>query len=113
MSLAEKQALAEPWLQRAGYDPSQLELVTREGNPGSGMWIRNPRSAIPDWSTVSPSSRKLRSYEPSFRSRPPIPPMSTSRPKMPALTLAGYGLFTLILGILAIVYSVKTRAYVV
>ena len=84
MSLAEKQALAEPWLQRAGYDPSQLELVTREGEPR--LRYVDPESKIGDSRLehrFTFEQGKLRSYEPSFRSRPPIPPMSTSRPKMP------------------------------
>lgn len=113
MSLAEKQALAEPWLQRAGYDPSQLELVTREGEPR--LRYVDPESKIGDSRLehrFTFEQGKLRSYEPSF-SVPAVHSAYVNKQTQDAtlLTLAGYGLFTLILGILAIVYSVKTRAY--
>lgn len=113
MTLADKQALAEPWLQRAGYDPSQLKLVTREGEPR----LKYVDSETKIGESVLElrftfENGKLRSYEPSF-SIPAAHSAYVNKQTQDAtvLTLVGYGLFTLILGILAIVYSVKTRAY--
>lgn len=84
MTLAEKQALAEPWLQRAGYDLSNLELVTKEGIPVSNMWTLNPGSGTPGWSTASPSSRgNCALMSPPSRCQPPTLLMSTSRRRMP------------------------------
>ncbi|WP_106766861.1 CPBP family intramembrane glutamic endopeptidase [Paenibacillus faecalis] len=113
MSLSEKEALAEPWLQRSGYERSELELVTGEGDPG--LEYKVPEAKIGD-STLQLNftfeDRQLRSYEPAFS----VPAAHTTYVEKQTtnatlLTFLGSGLFTLILGVLAIVYSIKTRAY--
>lgn len=113
MSLAEKEALAAPWLQRAGYDASKLERTTGEGDPG--LRYLDPEAKIGDSRlqlNFSFENRELRSYEPSF-SVPNAHKAYVEKQTLNAtlLTLLGYGLFTLVLGILAIVYSVKTKAH--
>lgn len=113
LSLAEKEALAKPWLQRAGYDTSKLEVITGAEEPGLKYEV--PEAKIGD-STLqlnfSFENRQLRSYEPVF-SVPTAHTAYVEKQTMNAtlLTMLGYGLFTLILGILAIVYSVKTKAH--
>lgn len=113
LTLAEKQMLAEPWLQRAGYDLQQLQLVTKEGEPL--LLYVDPASKIGESvleHRFTFEHGKLRSYEPNFS----VPKAHTAYVNQQTkiatwLTLAGNGLFTLILGVLAIVYSVKTRAH--
>ncbi|MGM1048711.1 MAG: CPBP family intramembrane glutamic endopeptidase [Bacillota bacterium] len=113
ISLAEKEALATPWLHRAGYDTSKLERITGEGEPG--LKYEDPETKIGDSRlrlNFSFEDRQLRSYEPVFS----VPNAHTAYVEKQTLnatllTLLGYGLFTLVLGVLAIVYSVKTRAH--
>ncbi|MFF3922711.1 CPBP family intramembrane glutamic endopeptidase [Paenibacillus lactis] len=113
MTLAEKQALAEPWLKWAGYDATQLQLSTREGEPKLRYTVTE--AAIGDSRlqlAFTFEHGTLRSFEPAF-SVPAAHAAYVNKQTQDAtlLTLVGYGLFTLVLGILAIVYSVKTRAY--
>ncbi|WP_054958180.1 CPBP family intramembrane glutamic endopeptidase [Paenibacillus dakarensis] len=113
MSAAEKTALAEPWIQMAGYNTSDLEQITQEGEPG--LVFQDPDTAVGESHLqlkFSFEDRQLRSYQPVFS----VPKEHTAYVEKQTLsatllTLLGYGLFTLVLGILAIVYSVKTRAY--
>ena len=113
MTLAEKQAAAEPWLVQAGYNPSDLKLVTQEGQ--AGLSYENTEEKIGSavlHHKFTFENKQLRSYEPVFS----VPAEHTSYVDKQTLnatllTLLGYGLFTLILGILAIVYSVKNKAY--
>lgn len=113
MSLAQKMSLAEPWLQRAGYSVSKLKQVTKEGEPG--LIYVDPEAKIGASQLqlkFSFEDGTLRSYEPVFS----VPSEHTAYVEKQTtnatlLTLLGYGLFTLILGILAIVYSVKTKAH--
>ncbi|CAM3458537.1 MULTISPECIES: CPBP family intramembrane glutamic endopeptidase [Paenibacillus] len=113
MTLAEKEALAEPWLKWAGYDATQLQLSTREGEPKLRYTVTE--AAIGDSRLQLEFTFEhgtLRSFEPAF-SVPAAHTAYVNKQTQDAtlLTLVGYGLFTLVLGILAIVYSVKTRAY--
>ncbi|KKO50938.1 CPBP family intramembrane glutamic endopeptidase [Paenibacillus sp. DMB20] len=113
LSLAEKQALAEPWVQRAGYDSSRLELLTREGEPG--LQYRDPAAKVGDAVLqlgFTFENGQLRSYEPAF-SVPKTHSAYVEKQTLNAtlLTILGYGLFTLVLGVLAIIYSVKTKAH--
>lgn len=113
MSLAEKMSLAEPWLQRAGYSVSTLKQITKEGEPG--LTYQDPNAKIGNSQLqlkFSFEDKQLRSYEPVFS----VPKAHTAYVEKQTLnatllTLLGYGLFTLVLGILAIVYSVKTKAH--
>ncbi|PAD77966.1 MULTISPECIES: CPBP family intramembrane glutamic endopeptidase [Paenibacillus] len=113
MTLSEKQALAEPWLQRSGYDPASLELLTQEGEPK--LEYADPSKSVLDAQLkleFTFEDRQLRSYQQAFD----VPEQHTAYVEKQTqnalmLTLIGYGLFTLVLGILAIVYSVKTRAH--
>lgn len=113
MSLAEKMTLAEPWLQRAGYNLSHLKQITTEGEPG--LVYQDAEAKIGDSQLqikFSFENHQLRSYEPVFS----VPSAHTAYVEKQTLnatllTFLGYGLFTLVLGILAIVYSVKTKAY--
>jgi len=113
LTLAEKETLAEPWLQRAGYDLQHLERITKEGEPR--LQYADRESKIGDSVLelrFTFENGKLRSYEPLF-SIPASHSAYVNKQTKDAtwLTLGGYGLFTLILGILAIVYSVRTRAH--
>lgn len=100
-------------LKRAGYDLSHLELATQEGAPR--LKYVDPEAAVGNARLelqFTFEHGKLRSFEPTFS----VPAAHSSyvaqqTQNAMVLTLVGYGLFTLILGILAIVYSVKTQAH--
>ncbi|NMO95651.1 CPBP family intramembrane glutamic endopeptidase [Paenibacillus lemnae] len=113
MTLTQKQTLAEPWVVRAGYNPSKLTLVTQEGDPG--LIYRDPSASVGDAVLelkFTYENNQLRSYEPGF-SVPAAHTQYVERQTLQAtlLTFLGYGLLTLVLGKLSIVYSVKTRAH--
>lgn len=113
MSLTEKMSLAEPWLEREGYSVTNLKQITKEDEPG--LIYQDPEAKIGSSQLhlkFTFEDNQLRSYEPVFS----VPKDHTAYVEKQTLnatllTLLGYGLFTLILGILAIVYSVKTKAH--
>ncbi|MBO2943854.1 CPBP family intramembrane metalloprotease [Paenibacillus sp. F411] len=114
LTLAEKQALAAPWVQRAGYDPEQLTMVTGKREPG--LIYRDPDAKAGDavlQLAFTFENGQLRSFEPAFAA-PESHLAYVDQQTMAAvlLTLLGYGLFTLLLGILAVIYSVRTRMYI-
>lgn len=114
ISIAEKQRIASPILAAAGYTPSTLTLSTTD-NSDVGLTYIDPSKTIGESSLelhFTFEDGELRSFEPSFS----VPEAHTEYVEKQTslatvMTLVGYGLFTLLLGILAIIYSVKTRAY--
>lgn len=113
LTLQHKEKLAAPWVTFSGIEPSRLKLTTPEGSPGL---IYSDASAKVGEAVLQLSftfeNGELRSFEQTFA----VPQDHSAYVEKQTLqatlmTLIGYGLFTLILGILAIVYSVKTRAF--
>lgn len=113
MTLEDKEEIANPWVKKLGYNSSTLQVATEKNEPG--LVYTDPSKRIG-------SSRlqlkftfedgQLHSFQPSFS----IPSEHTTyvekeTRKATWLTMLGYGLLTLVLGILAIIYSVLTRAY--
>lgn len=113
MTLSEKQALAEPWLQQFGYDLSSLELITQEGEPK--LEYVDPSATILDSRLKLEfifEDRELRSFKQAFT----VPKqhkayVEEQERSAILLTLAGSGLFTMLLGVLAIIYTIKTRTH--
>lgn len=114
ISLSEKQQLAAPILAAAGYTPSQLKL-TNQDESDTGLTYTDPSKKIGDSVLelrFTFENGEIRSFEPEFS----VPAAHTAYVKKQTsqatmMTLLGYGLFTLLLGVLAIVYSVRTRAF--
>ena len=113
ISLEDKVSLAVPVLSELGYDVNALELETTESEPG--LVYADHSKELGD-STLKLNftfeNGDIRSFEPEFSvpaDHTAYVEKETSRANL--MTLAGYGLFTLLLGVLAIVYSVLTRAY--
>lgn len=113
ISLEDKQSLAVPIISKLGYDANTLELKTTESDPGL---IYSDNSKKLGESTLQVKftfeNGDIRSFEPQFS----VPAEHTEYVKKETsraniMTLAGYGLFTLLLGVLAIVYSVLTKAH--
>lgn len=113
LSLADKTRLATPYLAALQYDQLDLEAISQENSPGllyrvSGYQAGAAEGQIKfqfEYGAVS-------SMEPSFS----IPTGHTDYVKGQStlalwLTFGGYGLFTFVLAILAIVYAALTRAH--
>lgn len=113
MTLEEKEKLAEPYLKAFGFQSSQLELASKEGDvgllyhiPGSNVGQSQAQIKLHyEYGAVS-------SLESSFS----VPQSHMNYVKGQTklanwLTFGGYALFTLVLGILAIVYSALTRMH--
>lgn len=112
MSTTNKEKLAELWLTKLGYDPKKLTIVKND---------KNTLTYSDDNATIGEAvlqlkfafgSERIVSFQPSFT----IPVEHTAyvekeHTKAVWLTLLGYGLLTLALGVLAIVYSALTRRY--
>ncbi|MEW4371570.1 CPBP family intramembrane glutamate endopeptidase [Paenibacillus kandeliae] len=112
LTLSEKEELAHPLLLTLGYDPSKLKLQSTEDQPGLDY--------IVDGASIGEAQLhlKLAFDENQVASLEPVltPPSSyTSYIKSQTnlaiwLTIGGYGFFTLVLGVLAIVFaSIKRR----
>lgn len=113
LTLQQKEKLAAPWVTFSGIERSRLKLATPEGSPGlvySDAATKVGEAVLQLSFTFE--NGELRSFEQTF-SVPQAHSAYVEKQTLQAtlLTLIGYGLFTLILGILAIVYSVKTRAF--
>ncbi|WP_454193786.1 CPBP family intramembrane glutamic endopeptidase [Paenibacillus sp. Marseille-Q7038] len=114
ITLSEKQQLAAPILAVAGYTPSKLNLKNTDESD-TGLIYTDPSMKIGDSVLelrFTFENGEIRSYEPQFS----VPATHTAyvekqTSQATIMTLAGYGLFTLLLGVLAIIYSVRTRAY--
>ncbi|MGZ7440838.1 CPBP family intramembrane glutamic endopeptidase [Paenibacillus sp. TH7-28] len=113
LTMEEKERLAAPYLSAFGFDPSKLELVSGEGDVGllynvKGVELGESRAAIDiryEYGAVS----SLESY---FTVPKPHADYVAGQTRLANwLTFAGYALFTVVLGILAIVYSALTRAH--
>lgn len=114
ISLSEKQRLAAPILAAAGYTPSELKLENTDESE-TGLTYTDPSRKIGDSVLelrFTFENGEIRSFEPQFS----VPAAHTAyvekqTSQATLMTLIGYGLFTLLLGVLAIVYSVRTRAF--
>lgn len=112
MSTTNKEQLAEQWLTPLGYDPSKLQIVENEQ---SLLTYEDPNTTIGNavlQLKFNFGSERIVSFEPSFL----VPAEHTSyvekeRTKAVWMTMLGYGLLTLALGVLAIVYSALTRKH--
>ncbi|WP_411343642.1 type II CAAX prenyl endopeptidase Rce1 family protein [Paenibacillus sp. WLX1005] len=112
LTLADKEELAHPLLLTLGYDPAKLKLQSTEDQPGLDY--------IVDGATIGDAQLhlKLAFDDNQVASLEPVltPPSSytgyiESQTNLALwLTLGGYGFFTLVLGVLAIVFaSIKRR----
>ncbi len=112
MSIENKEKLAEVWLTQLGYDPSKLEIVKSDkktltytdSNTTIGKAVLLVKFTF--------GSERIVSFQPSFS----VPADHTSyvekeRTKAVWMTMLGYGFLTLVLGVLAIVYSALTRRH--
>lgn len=112
LTTAQKQQLAAPFVSALGFKPSQLTLdesteagLTYSVNNSTEKGAKGQLRLFYEYGKVS-------SVETTFT----VPQSQADYVKGQArlanwLTFGGYGLFTFVLGILAIVYSVRTRPY--
>lgn len=112
LSTTNNEKLAQPWLTQLGYDPSKLQIIQ---NDKSTLTYSDLNTSIGEavlQLKLTFGTDRIVSFEPSFS----IPSEHTSyvekeHSKAVWMTLLGYGLLTLALGILAIVYSALTRKH--
>ncbi|OAB45915.1 CPBP family intramembrane glutamic endopeptidase [Paenibacillus glacialis] len=111
-STTNKEKLAELWLTKLGYDLSKLEIMNSDNNTliytDSNTTIGNSELQF----KFAFGSERIISFQPSFS----VPAEHTAyveneRTKAVWMTMLGYGLLTLALGVLAIVYSALTRRH--
>ncbi|MWV46892.1 CPBP family intramembrane metalloprotease [Paenibacillus sp. HJL G12] len=113
IKLEDKEQLAEPWLEQLGYDPDQLKVST--GANDAGLVYTDPNQSIGGSNLqlkFTFEDGAIHSFQPAFS----IPDAHTSYVDKETslarwLTILGYGLFTFVLGVLAIVYSAITRQH--
>ncbi|MCJ8013933.1 CPBP family intramembrane metalloprotease [Paenibacillus sp. KQZ6P-2] len=111
MTLQDKEKLADPWLQKMGLDASKLKVSTEGNKPG--LVYTDPGKSIGNSNLQLKFAFEdgvIHSYQPAFS----VPAEHTAyvnkeTSKAKWLTTLGYGLLTIVLGILAIVYSALTR----
>ncbi|GGG01486.1 CPBP family intramembrane glutamic endopeptidase [Paenibacillus aceti] len=113
ISLADKELLARPYLQALGFSPNDLQLASSEGQYGLLYELPNYK--------IGQSQAQLQfHYEygavSSMSSQFTVPKSYNDyvgNQKIIAyiLTFGGYGLLTFVLAILAVVYSILTRAH--
>lgn len=112
MSTTNKEQLAEQWLTPLGYDPSKLQIVENEQ---SLLTYEDPNTTIGNavlQLKFNFGSERIVSFEPSFLvPTEHITYVEKERTKAVWMTMLGYGLLTLALGVLAIVYSALTRKH--
>ncbi|WP_211746509.1 type II CAAX endopeptidase family protein [Paenibacillus sp. Marseille-Q4541] len=114
ISISEKQRLAAPILAEAGYAPNTLQLESTDESE-TGLTYTDPSMKIGDSVLelrFTFENGDIRSFEPQFS----VPAAHTEyvekqTSQATVMTLVGYGLFTMLLGVLAVVYSVLTKAY--
>jgi hypothetical protein len=114
LSLSEKEKLARPWLQEWGANPAKLQI---EAGSGSGSGLTYTDSSV----TVGESRLQYRfSFDggdvSSLQAGFTAPAWHTSyvedqKSLATKLTLYGYGLPTIALGILALIYSILKRSH--
>ncbi|MEC2343985.1 type II CAAX endopeptidase family protein [Paenibacillus barengoltzii] len=113
LSLAEKEELAQPYLNAFGFKPSDLELASGEGDVGllyriQGYTLGESQAEI----KLSFEYGKVSSLESYFSVPQAHLDYVTGQTKIASwLTYAGYALLTFVLAILAIVYSALTRVH--
>ncbi|MHA0856705.1 CPBP family intramembrane glutamic endopeptidase [Paenibacillus sp. CMAA1364] len=107
-----KEDMATQWLVQLGYDPSDFQLVT---NDESSLTYANANVMIgkaPFQIKFNFDSGQLASFQPSFAvPEEHITYVNKEHTKALWMTIVGYGLLTLALGVLAIVYSALTRKH--
>lgn len=104
--------LAEQWLTQLGYDPSTLQITENKKSTLIYSDLNTTIGKAVLQLKLTFGSDRIVSFEPSFS----IPSEHTSyvekeHTKAVWMTMLGYGLLTLALGILAIVYSAITRKH--
>ncbi|MBB6020786.1 hypothetical protein HNR77_001848 [Paenibacillus sp. JGP012] len=112
MPLNEKKTLAAGILKEFGYDVPALQLETRDGEPGlkytdASKTIGDSRLEL----KFTFENGAVRSFDPGFS----VPKAHTDYVKDQTklanwLTYGGYAFLTFVLGVLAIIYSILTRA---
>lgn len=113
LTLAEKEELAQPYLNAFGFKPSDLELASGEGDVGllyhiNGYTLGESQAEI----KLSFEYGKVSSLESYFTVPQAHQDYVAGQTKIASwLTYAGYALLTFVLAILAIVYSALTRAH--
>lgn len=113
LSLEDKERLAEPYLKAFGFDPAKLKPDSTANKPGliyevTGYEVGQSRGVI-QFNYENGETSSMESYF-------DVPAAHTDYVKGQKklanwFTWAGYALFSFVLGILAIVYSVKTRPF--
>jgi hypothetical protein len=112
MNPKNQSTIAEQLLDQLGYNPSKLHMI-KTGNSqltysDSNTMIGN---AVLQFKFTF-GSEQLISYQPSFEvPKEHLSYVKSETTKALWMTFLGYGLLTLVLGILAIVYSVLTRSH--
>ncbi|CAM3046803.1 type II CAAX endopeptidase family protein [Paenibacillus sediminis] len=113
LSLSDKESLAAPVLKEWGYSKQSLTLVTKDNEPGLVYTVPNSKIGNSQLELkFSFVDGEIRSFEPTFT----VPASHTAYVKSETtkakwMTFAGYAFLTFVLGILAIVYSIITRAH--
>ncbi|MEK3789064.1 MULTISPECIES: CPBP family intramembrane glutamic endopeptidase [Paenibacillus] len=113
ISLADKQAEAKAVLTDMGYDPATLELLTSDGDTGLLYRVTNHQiGEAPLELKFLFENGKIRSFEPMFVA----PKLHTDYVKQQTaqanwMYYIGFALFTFVLGVLAIVYSIVKRSF--
>lgn len=113
LSLEQKEQLARPWLKDWGINPTKLQIEANEGNYGlvytdSSLKVgESPLHYYFDFSKAEVSSFKAGFTAPDWHTSYVKDQTSLAQ----KLTLFGYGLPTLALGILALIYSILRRGH--
>lgn len=113
MSLDEKEKLAAGVLAEFGYEVPTLQLDTRDGE--AGLKYTDPAKVIGDSKlelNFTFEDGAVRSFDPGFS----VPESHTDYVKAQTrqanwMTYGGYAFLTFVLGVLAIIYSILTRAH--
>nr|WP_145163249.1 type II CAAX endopeptidase family protein [Paenibacillus terrae] len=113
MTLEDKEEIASSWLQKLGYNTSSLKVSSGKDEPG--LIYTDSSSQIGESQLefkFAFEDGELHSFLPGFS----VPSAHTAYVEKQTnsatmLTMLGYGLFTIVLGILAIIYSALTRRY--
>ncbi|MNE02630.1 Sporulation-killing factor biosynthesis protein SkfC [compost metagenome] len=113
LSLDDKVALSAPYLKMFGFNSDQLELLTKDNGLGLKYQISGHSAGEAKGQLVFHYEYGNVSSVESYFSTPEAHTKYVKKQTTLAnwLTFAGYGLFSFVLGILAIVYSALTRAH--
>lgn len=113
LTIAEKEKLAAPYIKIFGFEPGQLKLESEQDDVGlvyniDGYQVGEAQAKI----HIGFEYGQVSSVESIFSTPTSYLDYIHSQNKLAnLLTYGGYALFTFILGILAIVFSAKTRQY--